>query len=94
MPSGSEDQALDPLVASVEGIANTPAYRGLALAIFEELALAEFGNRIPLLTFEVIADEEPVSLGEMLADASGGVIEASDAHAGGGLRRSRYVDPR
>ena len=35
----------------------TPAYRGLALAVFEDLDLAEFGNRIPVLTFELVADE-------------------------------------
>jgi hypothetical protein len=78
LAAGSEDQSPDPLIGSMEGIANTPAYRGLALAIFEELELAEFGNRIPMLTFEVIADGEPVPLFALLADASGGMIAASD----------------
>ena len=76
---GSEDQEPDPQIASAEGIASTPAYRGLALAIFEDLELAEFGNRIPLLTFEVIADDDPVPLSALLGDASDGTIEASDA---------------
>ena len=44
-------------LGAVEGIEATPAYRGLALAVFEDLDLAEFGNRIPFLTFEVIADD-------------------------------------
>jgi len=79
LASGSEDQAVDPLIGAMEGIASTPAYRGLALAIFEDLELAEFGNRIPQLTFEVIADEDPVPLSALLADGSGGLIEASDA---------------
>lgn len=74
---GSEDQAMDPLIASIEGIDVTPAYRGLALAIFEELDLAEFGNRIPMLTFEVLADEAPVPLSDLLGDASGGLVDAS-----------------
>ena len=76
---GSGDQDPDPLIASMEGIADTPAYRGLALAIFEDLELAEFGNRIPLLTFEVVADDEPVPLSALASDASQGLIDASEA---------------
>ena len=81
---GSEDQPPDPLIGSVEGIAATPAYRGIALAVFENLQLAEFGNRIPLMTFEVIADEGSPSIGSMLGDASGEMIasEAADTVIG------------
>ena len=75
---GDEDRAIDPLIASVEGIDRTPAYRGLALAVFEQLDLGEFGGRIPMLTFEVVADEA-VSMGDMLRDASEGTIDAADA---------------
>jgi hypothetical protein len=71
---GSEEQDPDPLIASVEGLGSTPAYRGLALAIFEDLQLAEFGNRIPFLTFEVIADVERVALGRVLGDVTEGAI--------------------
>jgi hypothetical protein len=67
--------SLAPLIGSVEGIANTPAYRGLALAVFEDLELAEFGNRIPFLTFEVEADEVAPTVGALLEDASQGTIE-------------------
>ncbi|SUZ33219.1 hypothetical protein ROE7235_02988 [Roseibaca ekhonensis] len=35
------------------GVASTPAYRGTAYVVFEELPLSDFGNRIPQLTFEV-----------------------------------------
>lgn len=65
---GSEDQAIDPLIASIETIAKTPAYRGQALAIFEGLELAEFGNRIPLMTFEVAADDAAVASSEIVRD--------------------------
>lgn len=74
---GNEDQVVDPLIASVEGIASTPAYRGLALVVFENLELAEYGNRIPFLTFEVIADEAPLTVGAILADASAGAVDTS-----------------
>ena len=51
---GGEDQALDPLIASA--VEAAPAYRGSAYAVFEGLELADFGNRIPSLTFEVFSD--------------------------------------
>lgn len=48
---GSETQACDPAMAEIEGAA--PAYRGLCHVVFEDMPLAEFGNRIPQLQFEV-----------------------------------------
>lgn len=61
--NGDENQPTDPHIAAIEGSAGTPAYRGLAYAVFENMELADFGNRIPSITFEVIADETPVSIG-------------------------------
>lgn len=52
---GSEEQDPDPLIAAKQGGDNTPAYRGLAYVVFERLPLDRFGNRIPVLQFEVIA---------------------------------------
>ena len=52
--TGVPDQVPDPLVVAKEGAGNTPAYRGLAYAVFERLALAPFGNRVPQFTFEVV----------------------------------------
>lgn len=52
--NGEETQAPDPLIVAKEGAANTPAYRGLAYVVFERLPLANFGNRIPQLSFEVL----------------------------------------
>ncbi len=49
---GSETQPADSLIVAREG-ANAPAYRGLAYIVFERLALAAFGNRLPQLSFEV-----------------------------------------
>lgn len=71
---GSDDQEVDPLIASIEGIDLTPAYRGMALAVFEDLELAEYGNRIPFMTFELVADAELRAVGAILADASGGAV--------------------
>ena len=50
---GDEQQLPDPLIVAKEGAESAPAYRGLAYIVFEQLALAPFGNRIPQFTFEV-----------------------------------------
>ncbi len=50
---GDEAQEADPFIAAKMGAASTPAYRGTAYVVFEELPLSDFGNRIPQLTFEV-----------------------------------------
>jgi hypothetical protein len=48
---GDEGQGPDPLIAAVEGTA--PAYRGLAYLVFEDLPLAVWGNRPPMISAEV-----------------------------------------
>ncbi len=73
---GSEDQAPDPLIAAAEGIGRAPAHRGIAYAVFEDLPLADFGNRIPSLTFEVFADEGGCDPGAILAGIGEGALAA------------------
>ena len=60
---GGEDQAVDPLIASAVGPGSASGFLGLAYAVFEELELGAFGNRIPSLTFEVEADVGSVDAG-------------------------------
>ena len=74
LSTGGEDQPVDPLIASAEGMTLAPAHRGIAYAVFEDLALEDFGNRIPSLTFEVIADAQPVTVGAVAASVSDGVV--------------------
>jgi hypothetical protein len=50
---GAETQLPDPLIESVEGVGNTPAYRGLCYIVFEELPVEQFGNRTPNVTVEM-----------------------------------------
>lgn len=50
---GSETQMPDAKIAAVVGWENVPAYRGTAYVVFEDLALADYGNRVPQFTFEV-----------------------------------------
>lgn len=63
---GTDDQQPDPKIAAIEGAENTPAYRGTAYVVLEDLALGQFGNRIPQLTFEV------------MRGAQGGATEVAD----------------
>jgi len=72
--TGHGDQAADPLLVAAEG-GQCPAYRGLAYIVFEDLQLAEYGNRIPALSFEILADSGPLNLQAMLDP----VVPACDA---------------
>ena len=73
--TGEGDQQPDPLLLQVEGVTRCPAYRGLAYAVFEDLDLGDFFNRIPSLTFEVISDIGTFTVQTILD----GVIANSDA---------------
>ncbi|WP_246152402.1 phage tail protein [Sphingomonas montanisoli] len=76
---GGERQVADPLIAAIEGAEGTPAYRGVAYAVFEDLQLADFGNRIPSLSFEVIADEGAVPVAAIVGELGGADVTASGA---------------
>ena len=77
--TGSEAQMPDPLIASAEAAGTVPGHRGCAYAVFEDLALADYGNRIPSLTFEVEADPGPVDAHAVLAELSDGLLVHEDA---------------
>lgn len=87
---GDEDQAVDPLIASALGA--TPAYRGMAYAVFEDMQLADYGNRIPSLTFEVEADNGPIDTGRIVTEmagevtATGGLTVCGFAASGANVR--------
>lgn len=92
---GSEEQVPDPLIAATEGAMATPAHRGIAYAMFEDLALGDFGNRIPSLTFEVIGDAGPQTadaiareLGEELLDAPEPLVSLAGFSASGATARA------
>lgn len=66
---GDEVQEPDSLIESFMGAGSTPAYRGTAYVVLDDMLLTEFGNRIPQMTFEVfrpLAD----------ADAAEGMVQA------------------
>jgi hypothetical protein len=63
---GYDDAPVDGLILAKEGAGNSPAYRGLAYVVFERLPLADYGNRIPQLSFEIV---RPVGRLERMARA-------------------------
>ena len=75
-----DSQARDPLIAAADGQASTPAYRGIAYAVFEDFQLGDYGNRISSLTFEVTGDEG--------GTASGAIVE-TNLTVRSGRRRGR-----
>ena len=74
--TGSETQDPDPLIQAVEGTANAPAFLGTAYVVFEDLQLADFGNRIPNFTFEVV---------------TGGSLSASTVTSSGRIGTSTHL---
>ena len=59
---GTQDQQPDSFIQQIEGTDKVPAYRGIAYLVFEDLPLADFGNRIPQVTAEitrVIPNDDP-----------------------------------
>ncbi len=66
---GDEAQLADPFIEGRMGAENTPAYRGTAYVVFEELALTRFGNRIPQFSFEVFRPLDDADTAEGLVPA-------------------------
>ena len=85
---GGEAQPVDPLIASVEGPGQAPAYRGIAYAVFEDFQLADYGNRIPSLTFEVEADSAAPTLGAVAATLGEDLLTAGGTAALAGYAAS------
>lgn len=63
---GSERQTADPALEAALGLDAAPAHRGLVYAVFEDLELADYANRVPLLSFEMFAGT--AASAPMLAD--------------------------
>ena len=76
--NGTETQEADPLIARIQG-RDVPAFRGLAYIVFEDLELADFGNRIPQINVEVIRRLVPEVLG---AQITGTNIAPTDSEFG------------
>ncbi|MGY6570117.1 MAG: phage tail protein [Salinarimonas sp.] len=72
---GGESQLPDPLIEAHVGAGRAPAHRGLCMIVFEDLALADFGNRIPNITAEITyrrAAQQPYQVLEFITTGEGG----------------------
>lgn len=52
---GTETQLPDPTIEGIRGIGEVPAYLGIAHVVLHDWPLEDFGNRIPVLEFEIQA---------------------------------------
>jgi hypothetical protein len=68
--TGTEDQLPDPTIEAKLGVGNVPAYRGQVYAVFTDLELSKYGNRIPNLTFEVGPIAQPTYITEIIDPVS------------------------
>ncbi|MGE0764902.1 MAG: glycoside hydrolase/phage tail family protein [Hyphomicrobiaceae bacterium] len=78
---GTETQPPDGLIAAHEDAGAAPAYRGIAYIVFERMALAAFGNRIPQLSFEVLRSVDPfaqLARGVVMIPGSGEFVYATE----------------
>lgn len=78
---GTETQEPDPTFEAINGIGQQPAYRGMAYVVFADYMLTDFGDRIPLLEFEVYTEAGSIPWR---------VYSYSTAAYGGGLEAVTY----
>ncbi len=75
--TGAEDQLPDPLIETDVGAGRAPAHRGLVTIVFEDLALADFGNRIPNITAEITyrrTAQQPYQIIDFITPGEGGSL--------------------
>lgn len=51
---GDATNVPDPTISKIEGALNTPAYEDIVYAVFSNIQLSPFGNRIPTITAEIV----------------------------------------
>jgi len=69
---GTADQQPDPTIQSYEQAAKTPAFRGKAYLVFNNLPLKDWNNGLPSVSCEVVESENPLLsniVGDICQDA-------------------------
>lgn len=87
--NGSETQPPNSLIQADVGAANCPAYRGIAYVVFEDLQLADYGNRTPNLEFEVLAAGSNVTIYRTL-HGGGSVVDGWIGYVQGGVLKAYF----
>jgi hypothetical protein len=76
---GTDTQSPDPTIEAKKGAGKTPAFRNICYIVFKNFQLADYGNRIPSISIEVVQNGEldggqirrvPVSLASVITTLS------------------------
>ncbi len=81
---GDETQLPDPLIEADAGAGRAMAHRGLCYAVFEDLPLADYGNRIPNITAEIAfatSGEKSYQTIDFITAAEGGYFSSYQGSA-------------
>lgn len=88
---GDDSQTADPLIEGYLGAGNVPGYRGSAYVVINSLQLADYGNALPSLEFEVdgLPMYDTASIVGYVCDASG--LQAGDYSIATGMAGDSVV---
>lgn len=68
---GNETQQPDALIEADKGTGQVPAHRGLCYMVFENLQLANYGNRVPNITAEITFNKQASAPFDGIGEFSG-----------------------
>jgi len=87
---GTDTQQPDPRMQAEMGVANCPAYRGIAYIVMKDLALAKYGNSVAgaQVRVEVVNSQTEVGFRKIL-DVTSGIVFSVSGNAGAGRP---YID--
>lgn len=66
--TGTDSQMPDPILQQYMGVGAVSGYRNTAYVVIDTLQLADFGNAVPTLTFEVVTKNTPTYLHDVVED--------------------------
>ncbi len=89
--TGSETQLPDSLMEADKGTGNVPGHRGLCYVVFDQLPLANFGNRIPNITAEITFNATNTLPWTKMTELSGMNIPGSSS--GADSKSHMFLDP-
>lgn len=87
--TGTQTQMPDPAYEDYVGAANASAHRGMAYIVFDDINLANYGNRVPNWTFEVAFGETSMAQTSIPFTFSSGSVD-DDNCAIDALRHRAY----
>jgi hypothetical protein len=71
---GTDSQNPDPIIEALEGVGDTPAYRGTCYIVVQDLQLADYGNRRPNVRAEVVRTVTPAGQAYEFQDLTTNII--------------------